>query len=819
MQITKPFKQRGVANVATIFELSDGQTISIFFHNPDVMPQKIAPSDEVISWKWLLNKKDITIVVAPERGTDLNVRDVARRIVRLAEKNSPAFQRVNATRSARLQNIQALKDEIVGLEKDLETTQHELEVAKVAAEDARNRKAQQAAATTPATEPASNQAPEQQTASPTENAPDKPKKRVPWWDTKTGEKYDAIYRIGKSRGKDYVGLIHTSGNTYDASVTMLGMRQERRMPPEVIVEWLRTSVFKTLSSDATEKVLTIEELRAKLTLVKGTDILFGKTQPTTDQQTTSPVEQVQQVAPTVGNDASQVTQENASESVTNNLSPETQQQPPQESQAQQEQPLVPVQEQQVAPVAQTQTNTEPQDLLGTAPKVAEQAAHTERERLAEQAKQQRDVAPDAKEFALEMTDARTGRGVHPGQSELALTPSTYIFGTASGAFKNWIFALVDLGNSAPLETARAMDQAARSNGGSIFWDFFDGTFDSVHYIRGAVFDSGEIDALESMGVGRVLDSAVLSKDASDSLIKRGYVERDQNTGYQSLTKEGRAVVDALESEDENYFDPDDEWENLPSLGEDEQDAITLDGDFAGHPFRGNQHLKANQSSGAAVTASRRAKWHENSGNTKNAKRAHKAAYHAHSAALESDNITNVSRNYHRVMAKFHAQRAGVKATFDSAILDAVAELKYVGQIKKQGQMLGRVFMGIDGTAIVYVGASGSTPVRNTNDRPFEPSTTDGAAMVKALFVVQDVPSEIVLPESSDTESNPQENADIAFFKSVIDKTVPNILAPELSKEIEVVYRRNEDLPPLVDLFDLAVNSYKSAIVDATTYLE
>lgn len=143
LQITDPFKQRGVANVAAIFELSDGQTVTIFFHNPDVTPNKMAPTDEVISWKWLLNKKDITIVVAPERGADLNIREVARRIMRLAEKNSDAFQRVNATRAARMQNIQTLKDEIATLETDLATAQRELEVAKVAAEDAQNRKSRE----------------------------------------------------------------------------------------------------------------------------------------------------------------------------------------------------------------------------------------------------------------------------------------------------------------------------------------------------------------------------------------------------------------------------------------------------------------------------------------------------------------------------------------------------------------------------------------------------------------------------------------------------------------------------------------------------
>lgn len=135
VQTTEPFKQRGTANVAAVFEMSDGQTVSVFFHNPDVTPNKIAPSDDLVSWKWLLNKKDITIVVAPERGVDLNVREVARRIMALAEKNSAAFQRANARRAERMGAIQTLKDEISGLEKELSQAQAELEAARIEAED------------------------------------------------------------------------------------------------------------------------------------------------------------------------------------------------------------------------------------------------------------------------------------------------------------------------------------------------------------------------------------------------------------------------------------------------------------------------------------------------------------------------------------------------------------------------------------------------------------------------------------------------------------------------------------------------------------
>lgn len=134
MQVSDPFRRNGVAQVAAVFELSDGQTVSVYFHNPDSTPAKLTPTDDMVSWKWLLNKKDITIVVAPEKGKDLAVREVSRRIMRLAERNGPAFARQNAQRAERLARIQGLKDEIDELEQTLEQRQQALELARVEAE-------------------------------------------------------------------------------------------------------------------------------------------------------------------------------------------------------------------------------------------------------------------------------------------------------------------------------------------------------------------------------------------------------------------------------------------------------------------------------------------------------------------------------------------------------------------------------------------------------------------------------------------------------------------------------------------------------------
>ena len=79
IQISDPFKRYCSLQVSVLFTLTDGQTVSVFFHNPDATPNKILPTDSMVSWKWMLNKKDVTIVVAPEMGKDVPVAEVANR--------------------------------------------------------------------------------------------------------------------------------------------------------------------------------------------------------------------------------------------------------------------------------------------------------------------------------------------------------------------------------------------------------------------------------------------------------------------------------------------------------------------------------------------------------------------------------------------------------------------------------------------------------------------------------------------------------------------------------------------------------------------
>jgi hypothetical protein len=106
-------------------------------------------------------------------------------------------------------------------------------------------------------------------------------------------------------------------------------------------------------------------------------------------------------------------------------------------------------------------------------------------------------------------------------------------------------------------------------------------------------------------------------------------------------------------------DPVAEFAAMPAI--DDQDA--LDGDFPGHPFRGNQHRKASAESHTAVRASIRAKRAEGKGDKATQKKAHRSAYHSHSAAAED--ATGAARKYHKTMAKFHKQRGGVLDTVDN----------------------------------------------------------------------------------------------------------------------------------------------------------
>ena len=95
----------------TTFTFDDGQTVSILFHSPGRDPMRLKADDTLIAYRWMLNRRDITATVAPEKGRDLNLQTMARRIMQLVEENSEKFQANNEKRQEQQEKLATLESE------------------------------------------------------------------------------------------------------------------------------------------------------------------------------------------------------------------------------------------------------------------------------------------------------------------------------------------------------------------------------------------------------------------------------------------------------------------------------------------------------------------------------------------------------------------------------------------------------------------------------------------------------------------------------------------------------------------------------------
>ena len=89
--IGTPKKSGLFATVTVQIPFSDGQILSIIFHSPDNNKMKIMADDEIIAFRWLLNKRDITQVVSIE-SEEVSLQEIGKRMSQLIEKNSVRFQ-------------------------------------------------------------------------------------------------------------------------------------------------------------------------------------------------------------------------------------------------------------------------------------------------------------------------------------------------------------------------------------------------------------------------------------------------------------------------------------------------------------------------------------------------------------------------------------------------------------------------------------------------------------------------------------------------------------------------------------------------------
>lgn len=133
--IGKPKKTGLFASVTVQFPLSDGQTLSIIFHSPEGNKMKITASDEILAFRWLLNKRDITVAVAPDSaeegnlpglpaaGKDVSLEDVGMRCAQLISKNSARF----AAKSAELVAAKKLKEELSAQADQLQASNGQLQ--------------------------------------------------------------------------------------------------------------------------------------------------------------------------------------------------------------------------------------------------------------------------------------------------------------------------------------------------------------------------------------------------------------------------------------------------------------------------------------------------------------------------------------------------------------------------------------------------------------------------------------------------------------------------------------------------------------------
>lgn len=114
--ISKPRKSGLIATMTAEIPISDGQSVFIIFHAPDDDPSIIGPDDTLIAFRFLLNKRDITDIVAPHNGRDISLKQTTLALANAIERNSKKFRaglRVKQAMATELEGVQSQLDESV----------------------------------------------------------------------------------------------------------------------------------------------------------------------------------------------------------------------------------------------------------------------------------------------------------------------------------------------------------------------------------------------------------------------------------------------------------------------------------------------------------------------------------------------------------------------------------------------------------------------------------------------------------------------------------------------------------------------------------
>lgn len=116
VEISKVRKVGGIPIMVARVSLSDGQSVSLVFHSPTATGGNIGGSDVITVFRFLLNKRDVTHVVAPQNGTDISLQQVTMLMGRLIGTNSPKFQRQQSIAQRTRNELDAAVADIGNLE-------------------------------------------------------------------------------------------------------------------------------------------------------------------------------------------------------------------------------------------------------------------------------------------------------------------------------------------------------------------------------------------------------------------------------------------------------------------------------------------------------------------------------------------------------------------------------------------------------------------------------------------------------------------------------------------------------------------------------
>ncbi|WP_312926308.1 antirestriction phage head protein DarA, partial [Atlantibacter hermannii] len=108
-------KVRRVNNIpimTALIPLSDGQSISLIFHSPTSDNGSIKNSDLLVAFRFLLNKRDVTHIVAPIGGRDVSLQQVSQALANLAERNGAKFAKQQSAQMKLRADIEGLNAEV-----------------------------------------------------------------------------------------------------------------------------------------------------------------------------------------------------------------------------------------------------------------------------------------------------------------------------------------------------------------------------------------------------------------------------------------------------------------------------------------------------------------------------------------------------------------------------------------------------------------------------------------------------------------------------------------------------------------------------------